>query len=132
MVWTTIAAPASSGPYGVRIQLDVLNATTQLVQTQRDLKRARYDFLLAALRLKASTASLTDEDIAGINALLDPAVPLTVPDVMPPEGTSNVPPANPPARTAPKSGSVEETTPATAAKTSATPSKKRSSKPRRS
>ena len=56
---------------GVRILLDVLNATTQLVQTQRDLKRARYDFLLAALRLKASTAALTDEDVAGVNALLD-------------------------------------------------------------
>jgi len=55
------------------------------VQEQRDLKRARYDFLLAALRLKASTGSLTDEDIAGVNALLDPAVPLTVPDVNTPE-----------------------------------------------
>ena len=83
---------------GVRILLDVLNATTQLVQTQRDLKRARYDFLLAALRLKASTSSLTDEDIAGVNGLLDPAVPLTVPDVTP-ERTSLTPPASPPART---------------------------------
>ena len=43
---------------GVRILLDVLNATTQLVQTQRDLKRARYDFLLAALRLKASSGRI--------------------------------------------------------------------------
>ncbi|MCU0765405.1 MAG: hypothetical protein MUF32_05245 [Burkholderiaceae bacterium] len=30
---------------GVRILLDVLNATTQLVYTQRDLKKARYTFL---------------------------------------------------------------------------------------
>ena len=85
----------------------MLNATTQLVQTQRDLKRARYDFLLAALRLKASTAALTDEDVAGVNALLeDKALPLTVPDVLAPERTprSLVPPANPPARTAPTSG----------------------------
>ncbi len=66
---------------GVRIQLDVLNATTQLVQTQRDLKRARYDFLLAGLRLKSATGTLGDEDIAAVNALLDPAEPITVPDV---------------------------------------------------
>lgn len=93
---------------GVRILLDVLNATTQLVQTQRDLKRARYDFLLAALRLKASTAALTDEDVAGVNALLDAAVPLTVPDVITPERSpsTTVPPASPPARTAPTSGTT--------------------------
>jgi outer membrane protein len=93
---------------GVRILLDVLNATTQLVQTQRDLKRARYDFLLAALRLKASSGSLTDEDIAGVNALLDPAVPLTVPDVSPIE---RLPSAAPPARTPPTSGVTPSVTP---------------------
>ncbi|MBA2548703.1 MAG: TolC family outer membrane protein [Burkholderiaceae bacterium] len=64
---------------GVRIQLDVLNATTQLVQTQRDLKRARYDFLLSGLRLKAAGGSLGEEDIAAVNALLDPAEPITIP-----------------------------------------------------
>lgn len=66
---------------GVRIQLDVLNATTQLVQTQRDLKRARYDVLLAGLRLKSAAGTLGDEDMAAVNALLDPAEPITVPDV---------------------------------------------------
>ena len=66
---------------GVRIQLDVLNATTQLVQTQRDLKRARYDVLLAGLRLKQAAGTLGDADIAAVNALLDPAEPITVPDV---------------------------------------------------
>ena len=66
---------------GVRIQLDVLNATTQLVQTQRDLKRARYDFLLSALRLKAATATLGEEDLAAVNGLLDPAQPIEVPTV---------------------------------------------------
>jgi outer membrane protein len=89
---------------GVRILLDVLNATTQLVQTQRDLKRARYDFLLAALRLKASSGALTEDDIAGINALLDKAEAITVPDVNAPQRgpTSSVPPAQPPARTSAK------------------------------
>ena len=94
---------------GVRIQLDVLNATTQLVQTQRDLKRARYDFLLAALRLKASSGALTEDDIAGVNALLDPAEPITVPDVLAPERSSNVPPASPPGRTAPTAGKPTST-----------------------
>jgi outer membrane protein len=89
---------------GVRILLDVLNATTQLVQTQRDLKRARYDFLLAALRLKASSGALTEDDIAGINALLDKAEPITVPDVNAPVRgpTSSVPPA----RTSAKDGAT--------------------------
>jgi outer membrane protein len=55
---------------GVRILLDVLNATTQLYLTQRDLKQARYAVLLSGLRLKATTAALTDEDVAAVNALL--------------------------------------------------------------
>ncbi|MBA2413860.1 MAG: TolC family outer membrane protein, partial [Burkholderiaceae bacterium] len=84
---------------GVRIQLDVLNATTQLVQTQRDLKRARYDVLLAGLRLKAAAGTLGDEDMAAVSALLDPAVPITVPEVpalnVRPPLRSNPPPALP-------------------------------------
>ncbi len=55
---------------GVRIQLDVLNATTQLVSTQRELKRARYDFLLNGLGLKAAAGALTAEDLTAVNALL--------------------------------------------------------------
>lgn len=55
---------------GVRIQLDVLNATTQLVGTQRDLKRARYDFLLSGLNLKASVGALSEDDLRAVNALL--------------------------------------------------------------
>jgi outer membrane protein len=55
---------------GVRIQLDVLNATTQLVATQRDLKRARYDFLLSGLNLKAAAGALTEDDLRAVNALL--------------------------------------------------------------
>ncbi len=107
---------------GVRILLDVLNATTQLVQTQRDLKRARYDFLLAALRLKASSGALTEDDIAGINALLDPAKPITVPDVLAPERSSAVPPASPPARTAPTNGESTSTSSAADGTTGSTPS----------
>lgn len=55
---------------GVRILLDVLNATTQLVATQRDLKKARYDFLLSGLNLKAAAGALTEDDLRAVNALL--------------------------------------------------------------
>ena len=79
---------------GVRIQLDVLNATTQLVQTQRDLKRARYDFLLAGLRLKAAAGTLSEEDITAVSALLDPEQPITVPDI---PALNIRPPSRPPA-----------------------------------
>jgi outer membrane protein len=55
---------------GVRINLDVLNATTQLFNTQRDLKKARYDFLVNGLRLKSAVGALDDPDVQAINALL--------------------------------------------------------------
>jgi outer membrane protein len=55
---------------GVRINLDVLNANTQLFNTERDLKKARYDFLVNGLKLKAAAGSLGDEDVQRVNALL--------------------------------------------------------------
>jgi outer membrane protein len=55
---------------GVRINLDVLNANTQLFNTQRDLKKARYDFLVNGLRLKAASGALQDRDVQAVNALL--------------------------------------------------------------
>lgn len=55
---------------GVRINLDVLNATTQLFSTQRDLKKARYDFLLNGLRLESAVGTLDESDLQALNALL--------------------------------------------------------------
>ncbi len=55
---------------GVRISLDVLNATTQLFNTQRDLKKARYDFLINGLRVKSAAGELDDPDVQAINGLL--------------------------------------------------------------
>ena len=114
---------------GVRIQLDVLNATTQLVQTQRDLKRARYDFLLSALRLKAATGTLGEDDLRGVNALLDPAQPIEVPSV---PSISAPPPATPAPRSstdAARSTAVAAVpaSDATAKNTEATPAKKQAS-----
>jgi outer membrane protein len=57
---------------GVRINIDVLNAEQQLSTTRRDLSRARYDTLLAQLRLKAAAGTLGEEDVQAINALLAP------------------------------------------------------------
>jgi outer membrane protein len=55
---------------GVRINIDVLNAQTQLADTLQQLSRARYDTLLAQLRLKAAAGSLGEGDVQAINALL--------------------------------------------------------------
>ena len=55
---------------GVRTNIDVLNAQQQLYSTQRDLARARYDTLLNGFRLKSAAGTLSESDLAGINALL--------------------------------------------------------------
>lgn len=110
---------------GVRILLDVLNATTQLVQTQRDLKRARYDFLLSGLRLKASSGSLTEQDIASVNALLDPAQPLVIPDPLAPVSSVIVPSRV--ASAAGASATAPSADPASATAATATPAAKSTS-----
>jgi outer membrane protein len=55
---------------GVRINIDVLNAQSQLFQTKRDLAKARYDVLVAGLKLRQANGTLKAEDLQGINALL--------------------------------------------------------------
>ena len=56
---------------GVRTQIDVLNAHQQLSQTQRDLAQARYNYILALLRLKSAAGQLTEQDLALVNGWLD-------------------------------------------------------------
>ena len=55
---------------GVRVNIDVLNAQTQLFTTQRDLAKARYDTLLTGLRLRQASGSLRADDVAAVNQLL--------------------------------------------------------------
>jgi outer membrane protein len=55
---------------GVRINIDVLNAQSQLYQTKRDLAQARYNVLLGTLKLRQAAGALTDEDVTAINRLL--------------------------------------------------------------
>ncbi|WP_295856563.1 TolC family outer membrane protein [uncultured Xylophilus sp.] len=57
---------------GVRINIDVLNAQSQLFQTRRDLAQARYNVLMAQLRLRQAAGVLTTQDLQNVNALLTP------------------------------------------------------------
>jgi outer membrane protein len=56
---------------GVRINIDVLNAQSQLYDTRQKLMKARLDTLAAQLKLKAAAGNLAEEDVAAINALLE-------------------------------------------------------------
>jgi outer membrane protein len=55
---------------GVRINIDVLNAQSQLFQTKRDLAQARYNVLLGQLRLRQANGTLTADDLAKLNQLI--------------------------------------------------------------
>jgi outer membrane protein len=57
---------------GVRVNLDVLNAQTQLFNAQQALARARYDVLLGGLRLRQAAGQLAPSDIMAVNRLLAP------------------------------------------------------------
>jgi len=55
---------------GVRVNLDVLNAQTQLYQTRRDLAKARYDTLVNSLKLRQAAGTLSADDVLKVNQLL--------------------------------------------------------------
>ena len=69
---TKLALEATQLGYkvGVRVNLDVLNAQTQLFTTQRDLAKARYDVLVGGLRLRQASGQLAATDIDAVNRLL--------------------------------------------------------------
>ncbi len=71
---TKLALEATQLGYrvGVRVNLDVLNAQTQLFSTQRDLAKARYDALMGTLRLRQASGQLAAPDVAALNKLLAP------------------------------------------------------------
>jgi outer membrane protein len=50
--------------------VDVLIALDALFTTRATLYKARYDTILNALRLKVQAATLTDQDLLAVNALL--------------------------------------------------------------
>lgn len=57
----------------VRPNVDVLNAQYKLYRVRRELAQARYRTLMESLKLKASTASLAESDIAATSHLLSSA-----------------------------------------------------------
>jgi outer membrane protein len=56
---------------GVRTQVDVLNAQQLLSQTRRDLAQAKYNYIMALLRLKAAAGQLTEQDVDYVNGWLN-------------------------------------------------------------
>ncbi|PZP36750.1 MAG: channel protein TolC [Roseateles depolymerans] len=69
---TKLALEATELGYkvGVRVNLDVLNAQTQLYTTQRDLAKARYDVIVNGLKLRQASGQLRPEDLSAVNTLL--------------------------------------------------------------
>jgi protease secretion system outer membrane protein len=55
---------------GIRTNVDVLNAEQQGFSAKRDLAKAKYDYLLARLRLKIASGILTADDVVEIERLL--------------------------------------------------------------
>lgn len=55
---------------GVRVNLDVLNAQSQLFDTKAKLAKARYDLLVGGLRLRQAGGTLKGEDLQAVNMLL--------------------------------------------------------------
>jgi outer membrane protein len=55
---------------GLETLLQVLDAERDLYAAKRDSAKARYDFLLNRLRLKQAVGTLSDEDLAAINRLM--------------------------------------------------------------
>jgi len=55
---------------GVRVNLDVLNAQTQLFTTRRDLAKARYDVVVDTLRLRQAAGTLKPDDVLTVSRLL--------------------------------------------------------------
>ena len=56
---------------GVRINIDVLNAEQQVYVTKSSLAKARFDTLLAQLKLKAAVGALSEADLEQINPLFE-------------------------------------------------------------
>lgn len=61
----------SDGYPGLFTNREVLDAERDLYSVKRDLAKARYDYLLADLRLKASTGTLSEADFVRMNSMFE-------------------------------------------------------------
>lgn len=55
---------------GMRTRIDILNAQQQLANTRRDLAQARYQYIMARIRLQGLVGALTEAEIGAVNAWL--------------------------------------------------------------
>ncbi len=69
---TKLALEATELGYkvGVRVNLDVLNAQSQLFDTRRDLSKARYDVIVNSLKLRQASGQLQPQDVRAVDSLL--------------------------------------------------------------
>jgi len=67
---TALKATEAGYEVGTRTVVEVLDSEQQLLQAQRDLATARYDYLYNSLLLKQAAGMLTETDLTGINVLL--------------------------------------------------------------
>ena len=67
---SALSATEAGYEVGTRTTVDVLNTRTGLFLAQRNYTQARYDYVLATLRLKNSTGSLAPQDLKQINGWL--------------------------------------------------------------
>lgn len=67
---TALEATQAGFEVGTRTIVDVLDAQRVRYTAQSDYLRARYDYLLATLRLKQATGSLSEADISQVNSWL--------------------------------------------------------------
>ncbi len=68
---TALDATQAGFRVGTRTAVDVLNAQQVRYSAQSNYARARYDYLLATLRLKQAAGSLSEEDLALVNGWLE-------------------------------------------------------------
>jgi outer membrane protein len=78
---TALEATEAGFEVGTRTTVDVLDARRRLFESQRDLARSRYDYLINIVRLSSAAGGLKQEDLAAINGVL--TEPTTLPLVRP-------------------------------------------------
>jgi outer membrane protein len=78
---TALEATEAGFEVGTRTTVDVLDARRRLFESQRDLARSRYDYLIYIVRLSSAAGGLKQEDLAAINGVL--TEPTTLPAVRP-------------------------------------------------
>ncbi|MCI0400558.1 MAG: TolC family outer membrane protein [Gammaproteobacteria bacterium] len=64
---TALQATNAGFEVGTRTAVDVVVSERQLLEARRDLARARYNYILEALRLKRAAGTLSPEDVAHFN-----------------------------------------------------------------